>query len=238
MRRITKLCAPLQDYMTAQGVARTEADVPLAMGNWGSIVGLAGAASQGPPANQTGPTNTTVAAFVLMPLNSGIFFCAAKMSYSDGTTAGALTARLRTKTGANTGQIAGGAAAGKFGGFAGGAGAGGLATYVGANGQVLNVDGAGGGGLTLEGTAITAGGAVTQSQDRQATLTGLLTANGQGVNNFEFIGMVDLTGPTAAAKTAFGRNIPVSFSLDVSDTAAHVVSFDSISLFAMELPVG
>src|SRR5579872_140811 len=220
---------PNENVITQEGSVITQPRVDLSLGNWGSIVGLSGA-TVAAPANQTGPASTIVLGLCLMPLNTGIFLVSMKASYSDGTTAGALIARLITKQGAGTGQIAGGIGAAKFGSNAAGLGAGVSATFVGSNGQVLNADAAGGGGLTFEGSALAATG-VTQSEDKQATLTGLLTANGTGVNNFQFQGPCDALGPTGLAKTPFTLGRPVFFGLQINDTAAHVVTFDSVSLF-------
>lgn len=203
-------------------------DFPLS--NWGEINAVFGGALV--PHSQTGPTITTVAALSLVSGFTGLFEYYARVSLSDGTTAGALTLNFVAKQGASTGLVSGGLAAAKFG---NGAASVAIANGATANGQVLNVDAAGGFGLQFEGANILTGGTAVGS-DAVGTLTGLLTANGVGQQNTQFVGVAD-AAPGSTVKTPFTLGKPVVFSFTMSATAAHVITYGSLNMFVRELPV-
>lgn len=223
---------PLVQNIQAGGNVLTEADVAAALGNWVSIVGVAGATVI-PPNNQTTPASTVVAGIAFMPTQSGILDVRCKASYSGNTTASLITHKVITKQGATSGAVTGGTAAAKISTGAPGLNAG-IPTFLGSAGQVLNVDAAGGAGLQFEGANLAATG-ITQSQDRVGTLTGLLTANGQGTNNFEFVGMCDNNGPGSLVKLPFTNLLPLFVGLQLTATLG-VIAYDSLSLFITEMP--
>jgi hypothetical protein len=189
---------------------------------WQAIQAVSGQ-TQAPPHSQTAPAVTLVAALVLWPRVSGLFEMSLRTSWSDGTTADSVTLSLYTKQGAGTGVLAGGTATGK-GSVAQGYGPG--------AGMILNFDATGAGGLTFEGSSAVT---IIQHADAAATLTGLLTANGLGTQNFETgLMLADASGPTNSTRTPFTIGKPALFALGVS--ATHVISFESLSFWARELP--
>lgn len=202
-------------------------DFPLS--NWGMINAVAGGALT--PHSQTGPTLTVVAGLSLVAGFTGLFEFSSRISFSDGTTAGAITVNHLAKQGAAAGAVAGGLAAAKFG---NGAASVAIASGATANGMILNVDGAGGAGLTFEAGAVT--GASAAGSDAVGSLTGLLTANGVAQQNTQYTGIVD-AAPSSAVKTPFTLGKPVFFGIGISATAAHVITIGSLSLFVRELPV-
>ncbi len=202
-------------------------DFPL--GNWGEINAVIGGALT--PHTQTSMALTNVAGLSLVAGFTGLFECHVRMAFSDGTTAGSVTSNFVAKQGAGTGAIAGGLAAAKFGGNAASVA---VASGATANGMILNVDAAGGGGLTFEGASANAAAAV--ASDQVGTLTGLLTANGTGQQLFAFDGVAD-AAPSSAVKTPFTLGKPVYFAIVMSSTAAHVVTIGSLNIFVRELPI-
>jgi hypothetical protein len=203
-------------------------DFPLS--NWASIVAVSTQAVN-VPHTQTSASATCVACISLTAFFTGLFEYSCRASFSDGTTGGVLISTLLTSQGAGAGLVSGGVAAAKF-----GAGAASIALSQGAtaNGQILNVDAAGGAGLRFEGLAF---GGVAQHTDTTASLTGLLTPQGAGVDSFSFYGMADAQGALSLTKTPFTLGKPVAFALIVSATAAHVITYNSLNMFVRELPV-
>lgn len=199
------------------------------LGLYAAIQAVSGSAAQPPPSAQTGAVNTNVAAVMLFARSSGIFGVSVRASWSDGTTAGSVTHSLVSKQGASTGALAGTGAVGngKIGSLQG------SATIVNSI-ATLQANAAGGVGITFEGSGVIT---IAQHSDVAGTLTGLLTANGIGTQNFEsgFM-MCDATGSTSNVKTPFTIGKPACFALQLSSTAAHVITYDSVSFFAQEMP--
>jgi hypothetical protein len=218
----------LADNLQTTGGDQVVPRVDFPLSNWGEINAVAGGALT--PHTQTGPTLTSLAMLSLVAGFTGLFEMFAKVSFSDGTTAGATTLNIVAKQGAGAGAITGGLAAAKF-----GSGAQSVAASAGANanGMILNVDAAGGFGLQFEGGNVTAATAV--SSDAVGSLTGLLTANGVANSSSHFLGVAD-AAPSSAVKTPFTLGKPVAFSIMVSATAAHVITIASLNLFVRELP--
>ncbi|HZU81908.1 MAG TPA: hypothetical protein VE987_03280 [Polyangiaceae bacterium] len=197
-----------------------------AIGNWAQVLGASGAPNNAPH-TQTSAAATNVVALSVVPKSTGLFLVGCKASYSDGTTGGQITHSLFSKQG----TTAAGALAGT--GFLSQVKTGVFAPT--AKGGILNADAAGGGGITFEGSATFS---VFQSSDAQGTLTGLLTVNGTGTQNFEFFGVADAVGAGSATKTPFTLGLAACIALAVSSTAAHVITYDTVTLFAAELPFG
>lgn len=221
---------PQETVVQATGDTLTQPRYDLALGNWAQVYVVSPTITA-----QVNPSSTCVLAVTLMPQTTGVFFVAARLSFSNGTTAITTTHSLVTKQGASTGVIAGGSSATKLGQYTGGAGQ--LTstnnTYAGAAGQILNVNAAGGNGLTFEGAALSAG-SVVQHTDAVASLTGLLTANAIASSPpFSFLGYVDLVGPNSNTKTPFPARQPVCFAVLVT-AGGSTVTYDSASLFVQE----
>lgn len=224
--------APPQEVLVQQtGDTVTQPRYDLALGNWVQVIGSA--AGAGVPHTQSGPPVTTaVMAVTLMPQTTGIFFVSTRLSWSCNTTALSVTHALVARQGASTGVLSVGQTSTKIGQYA----ANGQATATGntftASGTILAVDAVGGAGITFEGANLSAG--TSQHVDVVATLTGLLTANGLGTNNFEFTGYIDAGGPNVSTKTPFNNRQPVCFAVLLTVSAAAVLSYDSVYLFAQE----
>jgi hypothetical protein len=224
---------PLQnvDRLTSEGNVATAADMQGPYSNWVQISSGIGATVPSPH-TQTGMAATQVAAISMGAFFTGLFEVSVRASFSDGTTAGTVTTSLTAKQGAGAGLVAGGVASAKFGG-----GAASIAAVCGMaapQGQVLNVDAAGGGGLTFEGSALSN---LSYHTDIVATLTGLLTAQANSTLNFEFFGICDALGVGGLAKTPFPLGKPVCFFLTASNTAAHVITYNSLNFLVRELSV-
>jgi hypothetical protein len=231
----------IEDTLTAEGGVNTKQLVNFPLSNWALLNGATGGTSL-PPHSQTAPLGTCIAAIVLVPFFTGVFEVSYNISFSDNTTAGLLQTFLSTKVGAGAGALAGGNSQVRLG--TGAASVAGVSTPAAtANGMVLNVDAAGGSGITFEGLAVGNGaaGVQNQMQDQSSSLTGLLTANSQGSNRSTGFTVVDSTGLSSNVKTPFliGQSTthPVCFSLSQQSTAAHVISYQAFHLFVREIPV-
>jgi hypothetical protein len=216
------------DNLQVTGGDQVAPRVDFPLSNWAEINAVAGGALT--PHTQTGPTLTSIAMLSLVAGFTGLFEYFVRVGFSDGTTAGTSVINVVAKQGAATGAVSGGIAAAKFGSGAASVALAGGAT---ANGQILNVDAAGGFGLQFEGANVTAATAV--GSDSVGSLTGLLTANGTGTQNSQFVGVAD-AAPSSVVKTPFTLGKPVAFSLLVSGTAAHVITIGSLNMFVRELP--
>lgn len=196
-------------------------------GLWQAIQGRnSGAAAQKAPNTQTTPNGTIVAAMSLFPRVSGLFEVSVCVHFSCSVTGQVVTHDLFSKQGATTGVLAGGAATGKSSADEG-AGA--------SSSMILNVDAAGGGGLTFEGSSAFT---LVQNDQSAATLTNLLT--GQGIGTMEYTSgamLVDATGPTSETLTPFTIGLPMCLALGVTSVVgANVITYQSITFWARELP--
>lgn len=193
--------------------------------NWASVMGVSGA-TLGTIHSQTSASSTGVLAMVLNPQSSGVFDVGVRLTYSDGTTAGSITHSLVTKQGGAGNVLAGTGflAQVKTSTFPG----------SGTSGGILNADASGGAGITFGGSGIGTF-TIVQANDVQATLTGLLTANGIGTQGFAWRGLIDATGDSSGTKTPFTIGLPCCVGVALTSTAAHVITYDSIEMFATEL---
>ena len=224
--------APPQEVLVQQtGDTVTQPRYDLALGNWVQVIG-SGAGAGVPHTQSASPTNTAVMAVTLMPQTTGIFFVSTRLSWSLNTTGLSVTHALVARQGTSQGNLSVGQTSTKIGQYA----AAGQLTATGntftASGTILAVDATGGAGITFEGANLSAG--TTQHVDVVATLTGLLTANGLGTNNFEFSGYVDAGGPNVSTKSPFNFRQPVCFAVLLTVSGAAVLSYDSTMLFAQE----
>jgi hypothetical protein len=225
---------PNQDVLIAQGTPVTQPRYDLALGNWAQVQCVVGSVP-GLPSVQTGPNDTGVLGIVMVPQQSGIFFVSVRAAWSDGTTAGVITHRLRTKQGATNGALLAVAPAT----ITNGAKFGILATNANARGIVTQTDAAGGPGFSFEGGSLVASTQV-QHIDITASLTGLLTAQAAGGAGgaFAWSGYADANGASSLTKLPFTLGLPCIFHMTVSATAAHVITYQTASLFVQEVPLG
>lgn len=217
VQRIDALEAQAQIALAEGQLAQAAA---IASGNWVSITATAGAA-QDVPHSQSALAAHGVAALCLVAKVSGIFMVGIRASFSDDTNAQLVTHQLVTKQAAAPGVLAGGLLEGVLGSGASGG-----------SGIVNNVDGS---SLTFNGGSVVAG-TTQQGSEQVGTLTGLLTPNGTGCQNFGFSGIVNANGITSNVKLPFTKGNAVLFSLLLA--SGGVVTYDSLQFWAIEMPVG
>lgn len=204
-------------YLTVSPIANTVGPLA-ALGNWFTLITEGGATVPTPHDQTTNPTLTFVGTIVLVPQQSGIFLVSFGAQATDSLDTDTMSFALITNQGTTAGGIlAGGAAAGKAG-----------TNATGAHGMILNVDAAGGNGITFEGAA--QGGGKLQYSANIATAAAVNEAA-------SWSGIIDAVAATSATKTPF--TIGKAAAIGVQLTAgAGTVSFSRFTLSAYEMPFG
>lgn len=196
------------------------------LGNWVSYFARTGAGgSMNLPNTQSAASNTCFAALTLRAQTSGMFLVWATYNWADSTTGDSITARLAV-TDATPGVLAG--TNFQANGFTG-------ANALGAQSGVLSADAAGGAGITIDGTGFGAiGNSAFVASYTSGSLTGLLTANGNGTFTYSFVGIVGKNNASPKAPVTIGHRFGAGLVLSATNT----ITIASISFGAVELPVG
>jgi hypothetical protein len=187
---------------------------------------------------QTNAQPVSLAAVALQAKYSGIFEASISAMWSDGTTA--KTVRLKTIVvpfAAPVTRFTGGDDAQTFAGrdvlqdLALGAGNWSQEATADTTGTTAN-------GVLFNGVApiSTAPNATVRFNRPVASLTGLLTADAQGINEYSYTGVVCAS---STVKTPFTRGNIVVLSLELTSTnGGDVVGFPGVTLYFRELPLG
>lgn len=196
-------------------VATLQAEMA-AFGNWAAVQGL-GTEGNNVLHTQTNPSNTVVAAIQLKAQQSGIFESTGMITVSGNQNGHVLGVQLQV-TQNPSGTVTGGTAVGSVG---TGAQQGGC--------FALNADANGGAGLVIPNL----GGAISPVSWQNTTVTGQLTANGDGIP-------VPLTGLltnnlASSPKQPFTIGDEVFFFLTVAYSG--VVTFGELSWGISEMPI-
>jgi hypothetical protein len=192
------------------GLQQKAVSLNASLGSWAQAVNVT-------PAAQTAPTALNVAVLQMRVRVTGIFLVACEFGWSDNTTADSVTLGISSYQGPTPTVITGGTSAG----FTSNVVSNGLSLFLYSN---------------VNGTGITIGGApalTVQDSKTSGTLTGLLTANGSSSQNYSFVG---ICSSTVATKTPFTVGNQAGFVLVA--TAAHQITFTSMSMFVIEMPFG
>jgi hypothetical protein len=189
-----------------------------ALGNWVSTQGV-GFEGDNALHTQTNPSNTAVAAIQLVPQESGVFESSGLITVSGNTNGHVLGVQLQVTQNPN-GSVSGGTSVGNVGGKA----------VAGSGCFVLGSDANGGAGLGIPNL----GGAISPISVQNTTVTGQLTANGDG-QAIPLSGI--LTNNLAGSpKQPFVLGQPVFFFLTFAYSG--VVQVGELTWGIKELPIG
>lgn len=196
-----------------------------ALGNWVTFTGVSGD-TQTTPHSQSGVVTVAIAAIVLKPQVSGLFYVSLRCAFStNGVEGDVIDHQFLTTQTAGPGVLSG-----TNQGFHG-------ALAIGASGSVQATDAAGGTGLTIDGTPLITSGASLHLQHKQetASLAGQQTSAAASTLSFGFTGIVGLEGVDSNVKTPFVLGLPVTFFVDLNE-AGNTISYQSFEMSAIELP--